>query len=114
MLHDTQSYQADITDLERLRERFEKRAEEAVGKLTMTAIALKVVASALKVFPQFNASLDAEAEEIVYKKYCHIGVAVDTDHGLLVPVIKDADQKNILELSVELTRMAEKARNKRI
>src|SRR5215475_13885335 len=68
---------------------------EIERKPTITAIALKVVASALKVFPQFNASVDAASEEIIYKKYCNIGVAVDTDRGLLVPVIRDADKKNI-------------------
>jgi len=112
--HVTHFDQADITDLEELRQRFAKKAEEAGGKLTTTAIALKVVASALKVFPQFNASVDAEAEEIIYKKYCNIGVAVDTDRGLLVPVIRDADKKNILELAVELTELSKKARNRKI
>jgi pyruvate dehydrogenase E2 component (dihydrolipoamide acetyltransferase) len=112
--HVTHFDQADITELEELRERFAKKAEAAGGKLTITAIALKVVASALKVFPQFNASLDPQAEEIIYKKYCNIGVAVDTDRGLLVPVIRDVDKKNILELAVELTELSEKARNKKI
>jgi pyruvate dehydrogenase E2 component (dihydrolipoamide acetyltransferase) len=112
--HVTHFDQADITELEELRRRFAKKAEEAGGKLTITAIALKVVASALKVFPQFNASLDAEAEEVVYKKYCNIGVAVDTDRGLLVPVIRDADKKNILELAVELTDLSEKARDRKL
>jgi pyruvate dehydrogenase E2 component (dihydrolipoamide acetyltransferase) len=109
--HVTHFDQADITDLEELRQRFAKKAEEAGGKLTITAIALKVVASALKVFPKFNASVDVASEEIIYKKYCNIGVAVDTDRGLLVPVIRDADKKNILELAVELTDLSEKARN---
>jgi pyruvate dehydrogenase E2 component (dihydrolipoamide acetyltransferase) len=112
--HVTQFDQADITELEELRERFGGKAEAAGGKLTITAIALKVVASALKVFPQFNASVDAPAEEIIYKKYCNIGVAVDTDRGLLVPVIRGADKKNILELAVELTELSEKARNKKL
>jgi len=112
--HVTHFDQADITDLEELRRRFARKAEEAGGKLTITAIALKVVASALKVFPQFNASVDTAAEEIIYKKYCNIGVAVDTDRGLLVPVIRDADKKNILELAVELTDLSEKARNRKI
>jgi pyruvate dehydrogenase E2 component (dihydrolipoamide acetyltransferase) len=112
--HVTHFDQADITDLEELRQRFAKKAEEAGGKLTITAIALKVVASALKVFPQFNASVDAASQEIIYKKYCNIGVAVDTDRGLLVPVLRDADKKNILELAVELTELSEKARNRKI
>ena len=71
--------------------------------MTVTAIALKVCASALKIFPQFNASIDLTSEEIVYKQYINIGVAVDTDRGLLVPVIRDVDKKNIVELAVELT-----------
>jgi pyruvate dehydrogenase E2 component (dihydrolipoamide acetyltransferase) len=112
--HVTHFDHADITELEELRQRFGRKAEEAGGKLTITAIALKVVASALKVFPQFNASVDAAAEEIIYKKYCNIGVAVDTDRGLLVPVIRDADKKNILELAAELTELSEKARNRKI
>jgi pyruvate dehydrogenase E2 component (dihydrolipoamide acetyltransferase) len=112
--HVTHFDQADITDLEELRQRFAKKAEEAGGKLTITAIALKVVASALKVFPQFNASVDVASDEIIYKKYCNIGVAVDTDRGLLVPVIRDADKKNILELAVELTDLSEKARNRKL
>jgi pyruvate dehydrogenase E2 component (dihydrolipoamide acetyltransferase) len=112
--HVTHFDQADITELEELRQRFGKKAEEVGAKLTITAIALKVVASALKIFPQFNASVDASRGEIVYKKYYNIGVAVDTDRGLLVPVIRDADRKNILELAVELTEMSVKARDKKI
>src|SRR6266576_2400815 len=87
--HVTQHDRADITELEQLRAKFAPRAEEAGGKMTVTAIALKVCASALKVFPQFNASIDMEKEEIVYKQYLNIGVAADTDRGLLVPVIRD-------------------------
>lgn len=112
--HVTNHDLADITDLEALRKRFAGKAEAAGGKLTMTAIALKVVAGALKVFPQFNASVDMEKDEIVLKKYVHIGVAVDTERGLLVPVIRDVDQKNIVELSAELTEMAERARNRKL
>jgi pyruvate dehydrogenase E2 component (dihydrolipoamide acetyltransferase) len=112
--HVTHFDSADITELEQLRERFAKKVEEAGGKLTVTAIALKVTAEALKVFPQFNASLDSVQEEIIYKKYCHIGIAVDTDRGLLVPVIRDVDKKNILDLSVELTQVSEKARSKKL
>lgn len=112
--HVTQQDKADITELEQLRARFGPRAEEAGGKLTVTAIALKVCASALKVFPQFNASIDMAKEEIVYKQYINVGVAVDTDRGLLVPVIRDADKKNIIELAAEISQMSKKARDKKL
>jgi pyruvate dehydrogenase E2 component (dihydrolipoamide acetyltransferase) len=109
--HVTQQDRADITELEQLRAKFAPRAEEAGGKMTVTAIALKVCASALKVFPQFNASIDMGKEEIVYKQYINIGVAVDTDRGLLVPVIRDVDKKNIVELAAELTQLSKKAKD---
>jgi len=110
----TQHELADITHLEAVRKQYATRVEKAGGKLTMTAIAVKVVAAAIKVFPQFAASLDMARSEIIYKKYIHIGVAVDTDRGLLVPVIRDADRKNIVEISAELSRLAEKARSKKL
>jgi pyruvate dehydrogenase E2 component (dihydrolipoamide acetyltransferase) len=112
--HVTQQDRADITELEQLRAKFAPRAEEAGGKMTVTAIALKVCASALKVFPQFNASIDMEKEEIVYKQYINIGVAADTDRGLLVPVIRDVDKKNIVELAAELSQLSKKARDKKL
>jgi pyruvate dehydrogenase E2 component (dihydrolipoamide acetyltransferase) len=112
--HVTQQDRADITELEQLRARFAPRAEEAGGKMTVTAIALKVCASALKVFPQFNASIDMGSEEIIYKQYISIGVAVDTDRGLLVPVIRDVDKKNIVELAAEMTQLSKKARDKKL
>lgn len=112
--HVTQNDKADITELEQLRARFAPKAEEAGGKMTVTAIALKIVASALKVFPQFNASIDLSKEEIIYKQYINIGVAVDTDRGLLVPVIRDVDKKNIVELAAELTQLSKKARDKKL
>jgi pyruvate dehydrogenase E2 component (dihydrolipoamide acetyltransferase) len=112
--HVTQHDRADITELEQLRSRFAPKAEEAGGKMTVTAIALKVCAAALKVFPQFNASIDIEKEEIVYKQYINVGVAADTDRGLLVPVIRDVDKKNIVELAVELSQFSKKAREKKL
>jgi pyruvate dehydrogenase E2 component (dihydrolipoamide acetyltransferase) len=112
--HVTQQDKADITELEQLRARFAPKAEEAGGKMTVTAIALKVCASALKVFPQFNASIDMAKEEIIYKQYINIGVAVDTDRGLLVPVIREVDKKNIVELAAELTQLSKKARDKKL
>jgi len=112
--HVTQFDVADITALDELRKKYAKRVEEAGGNLTVTAIAAKVAATALRVFPQFNASIDMAANEIVLKKYVNIGIAVDTDRGLLVPVIKDADRKNILQLSVEIAQLSEKARSRKI
>ncbi|MBI2501746.1 MAG: 2-oxo acid dehydrogenase subunit E2, partial [Candidatus Latescibacteria bacterium] len=110
----TQFDKADITEIEQWRKEYGKRAEAAGAKLTLTAILLKVAASALRRFPQFNASLDMARNEVVYKQYCHIGVAVDTDRGLLVPVVRDVDQKNIAQLAVELSQLAEKARARKL
>lgn len=110
----TQFDKADITELEQLHSQYGKRAEAAGGKLTPTAIILKVVAAALKRFPQFNASIDLANEEIVFKQYVHIGVAVDTDRGLLVPVLRDVDQKNLIQLAVELGQIAQKARDRKL
>jgi pyruvate dehydrogenase E2 component (dihydrolipoamide acetyltransferase) len=112
--HVTQHDRADITALEELRARYARRAEKAGGKMTPTAIALKVAAAALRQFPQFNASIDVASEEIIFKKYVHIGVAVDTDRGLLVPVIRDVDRKGIIELSVELAQLSAKARARKL
>jgi pyruvate dehydrogenase E2 component (dihydrolipoamide acetyltransferase) len=109
--HVTQHEKADVTDLEALRQKFGKGLEaQTKGKLTVTAVALKVAAAALKAFPQVNASVDMAGEAVVLKQYVHIGVAVDTDRGLLVPVIRDVDKKGVLELAVELGALAEKAR----
>ena len=112
--HVTNFDRADITELEKLRKQHAPKAEAAGGKLTITAILLKIVAGALKQFPQFCASVDMERAEIIYKRYYHIGVAVDTPQGLLVPVIRDVDQKNIIELAVELSQAGEKARNRKL
>jgi pyruvate dehydrogenase E2 component (dihydrolipoamide acetyltransferase) len=112
--HVTQFGFADITDLEKTRSAFAPKVEAAGGKLTITAIMLRFVAAALKAFPQFNASIDPGLEEVILKKYVNIGIAVDTEHGLLVPVIRDVDKKSILSLSVELSQISEKARNKKL
>jgi pyruvate dehydrogenase E2 component (dihydrolipoamide acetyltransferase) len=112
--HVTQFDKADITELEKIRKQFSKQVESLGGKLTITAILLKVVSSAMKVFPQFNSSVDMEKNEIIYKKYFNVGVAVDTEKGLLVPVIKDVDKKNITQLSVELAEISQKARDKKL
>jgi pyruvate dehydrogenase E2 component (dihydrolipoamide acetyltransferase) len=112
--HVTQHDSADVTALEELRKRYAKAAEAAGGNLTITAIAVKVVAAALKLFPQLNSSIDLAASEIIYKKYVNIGVAVDTDRGLLVPVVRNADTKNLIQLSVEISQLSEKARTRKI
>ncbi len=106
----TQHDKADITALEEMRRKYSPMAERAGGKMTVTAIALKVLAGAIKKFPQFAASLDLQRGQLIYKKYAHIGVAVDTDRGLLVAVIRDVDRKGIIDLSAELAKISEKAR----
>lgn len=110
----TQFDEADVTNLEKLRKQFSPQVEKAGGSLTMTAILLKISAAALKVFPQFRGSLDFNSEEVVFKDYFHIAVAVDTERGLLVPVIRDVDQKNLIQLSVELSDKAERARERKL
>src|SRR5205807_1766719 len=104
--HVTQHDLADITDLEAFR-----KSQDGKGpKLTVTAFALKACAAALKRFPTFNASLDLERNQLVLKRYYHLGVAVDTEAGLLVPVIRDVDRKGVYELARELAEAAERAR----
>lgn len=110
VVHVTNHDRADVTNLEEWRRAKGAQVEAAGGKLTVTVILLKVVAAALRVFPKFNASLDIDRQEIVYKRYFHVGVAVDTPRGLLVPVIRDVDRKSLVELAVELQAMAERAR----
>jgi pyruvate dehydrogenase E2 component (dihydrolipoamide acetyltransferase) len=105
--HVTQFDRADVMLLEEVRAKY-------AGEVTVTAIATKILALALKRFPQFNASVDMAGDAIVYKKYVHIGIAVDTEHGLLVPVVRNADQKNILQLSVEIQQLAEKAKARKL
>ena len=111
--HVTQFDKADISDLEQQRQQFAYLAESVGTKLTVTAILLKIVVGALRKFPQFNASIDIVNNDIIYKKYYHIGVAVDTDRGLLVPVIRDIEKKSIIEICSELSQIAEKARKKK-
>lgn len=112
--HVTQFDKADITNLEKTRKELSKVMEKEGAKLTITGILVKVLIEAIKKFPQFNSSIDMEKKEIIYKKYFNIGIAVDTEHGLIVPVIKNADQKSLTEISVEMNELAEKARNKKI
>jgi pyruvate dehydrogenase E2 component (dihydrolipoamide acetyltransferase) len=112
--HVTQFDKADMTVLEEIRPKYAAEAERAGGKLTVTAVLTKIVATALKKFPQFNSSIDVATESIIYKKYVHIGIAVDTEHGLLVPVVRNADQKNILQIAVEIHQLAEKAKARKL
>ena len=112
--HVTQHDKADVTGLEEFRENYGARVEKAGGKLTVTAILIKIVSVALKKFPQFASSVDMANESIVFKKYCHIGVAVDTPNGLLVPVIRDVDQKSMTDIAVELAGLSKKARDKKL
>jgi len=97
-----------------LRKKYAAAYEQQGARLTLTSFALKVVVATLQKHPIFNASLDEVAQEIVFKQYYHIGIAVDTDAGLIVPVIRDADKKNVLELSRELEDLAGKARERKV
>jgi pyruvate dehydrogenase E2 component (dihydrolipoamide acetyltransferase) len=108
--HVTQHDLADITELDA----FRKQQEARGPKLTVTTFVLKAVAVALRQFPQFNASLDLAGGALVLKQYYHLGVAVDTEHGLLVPVIRDVDKKSVLQLAGELTETAERARLRKL
>jgi pyruvate dehydrogenase E2 component (dihydrolipoamide acetyltransferase) len=112
--HVTQFDKADITALEQVRKKYRAEVEKAGGNLTVTAVAAKVIGSALKVFPQFNASVDQAGESIVYKKYVNVGIAVDTENGLLVPVLRNVDQKNLIQLSIEIQQLAEKAKARKL
>ena len=106
--HVTHFDKADITALEEYRKKYSQKSGE---KITVTAIMLKVIGEALSVFPEFNASIDMAEKEVVYKAYYHVGVAVDTNSGLLLPVIRDVNKKSVVELSRELSETAEKARD---
>ncbi len=105
---------ADITELETLRKRYKDRVREAGGSLTVTAILVKVAASALRRHPTLNAAVDMAAREIVFRESFHIGVAVDTERGLLVPVVRDADRKSITGIAVELGDLAARARDRKL
>ncbi|ADI15300.1 2-oxo acid dehydrogenase subunit E2 [Truepera radiovictrix] len=105
---------ADTAAFEAFRQRYKARAEAAGAKLTPTAVLLKMAALALKKFPKFNASLDLATNEVVYKDYLNVGVAVDTEYGLLVPVIRDVDKKGVVQLAKELGEIAEKARARKL
>ena len=112
--HVTQFDKADVTELEELRRRYKEQVAKAGGNLTVTAMLVRILATAVKKFPQFNASLDSDRGELVFKKYVNVGVAVDTERGLLVPVVRNADQKNIAQMSTEINQLAAKARDRKL
>lgn len=112
--HVTQYDKADLTELETFRERLADEAEERGAKLTVTAMLVKVAAAALGRFPDFNASVDPQRGELIHKHYVNVGVAVDTDEGLLVPVLRDVDDKGLIDIAVELGDKADKARARKL
>ncbi len=112
--HITQHDEADITDMEAFRKQLGEEYSKQGIKITPLAFMLKAVAEALQQFPNFNASLDASGENLILKKYFHIGVAVDTPDGLMVPVLRDVDQKGIVQLAEELAVLSAKARDKKL
>ena len=114
--HVTQHELADVTDLEAARKRYaQSHATKSGGvKITMTVLAMKAVVTALKSFPRFNASYDPATGEVILKKYFHIGVAVDTENGLMVPVIRNVDSKSVLQLAAEIGDLAARARDRKL
>ncbi|MEE9355436.1 MAG: dihydrolipoyllysine-residue acetyltransferase [Methylococcaceae bacterium] len=112
--HVTQHDDADITELESFRQQLKKDAEKRQIRVTLLPFLIKAVVSSLQTFPEFNASLSPDGASLILKKYFHIGVAVDTPDGLMVPVLRDCDKKGVFELSSELMDISERARNKRL
>jgi pyruvate dehydrogenase E2 component (dihydrolipoamide acetyltransferase) len=110
--HVTQFDDADITEMEAFRKKLGEEQKDV--KVTPLVFLIKAVVAGLKKFPNFNASLDATGENLVQKKYFHIGIAVDTPDGLVVPVIRDCDKKGLLDLAVELGEISKKARDKKL
>ena len=112
--HVTQFDDADFTRLNELRKKYAPAYEKKGAKLTLTPLVLKALVETLKKHPIFNSSLDEAAQEVVIKEYFHIGIAVDTEQGLIVPVIRDADKKSVLDLAKELEQLAQKARDRKV
>jgi pyruvate dehydrogenase E2 component (dihydrolipoamide acetyltransferase) len=112
--HVTQHDKADVSAVEEFRKAQAARVEKEGGKLTVTAIVIKICALAIEKYPQFASSVDMANESVIYKQYVHIGVAVDTPAGLLVPVIRDVNQKSITQISVELSKLSQKARDRKL
>ena len=112
--HVTQFEEADLTSVMALRKKYNPKYEKKNAKLTVTVFVMKALVEALKQYESFNASYDDNTKELVLKEYFHLGVAVDTDSGLVVPVIRDVDKKSMKDLAIELNEMAEKARNRKL
>jgi pyruvate dehydrogenase E2 component (dihydrolipoamide acetyltransferase) len=112
--HVTQFADADITALNALRKKYSAAYEKKGTRLTLTSFAVRAVVEALRKHPIFNSSLDEVSQEIVLKKYYHIGIAVDTEAGLIVPVIRNADSKSLLDISLELEALAQRARDRKV
>lgn len=112
--HVTQNDETDITELEAFRQTYKHAAAKEGGKLSILPFIMKAVANALKEFPDFNSSLDAHGENLIHKKYIHLGIAVDTPNGLVVPVIRDVDQKSLNQLAVELVDVSTRTRDRKI
>jgi pyruvate dehydrogenase E2 component (dihydrolipoamide acetyltransferase) len=112
--HVTQFDDADFTRLNELRKKYAPAYEKKGAKLTLTPLVLKALVETLKKHPIFNSSLDEVAQEVVIKEYFHIGIAVDTEQGLIVPVIRDVDRKSVLDLAKELEQLAQKARDRKV
>ena len=110
----TQFDEADVTSILELRKTYVAAYEQKGAHLTLTSFVLKAVVATLKKHPVFNASLDEATEEIVFKEYYHIGIAVDTEHGLIVPVLRDVDRKKMLDISLELSQLADKAKQRKV
>lgn len=112
--HITQFDEADVTEVLALQKEYAARYEKQKAHLTLTAFVLKAIVPVLKKYQQFNASIDEGTQEIIYKNYIHIGIAVDTEQGLIVPVIRNVDRKSLLEIARELNELAERARQRKI
>jgi pyruvate dehydrogenase E2 component (dihydrolipoamide acetyltransferase) len=112
--HVTQFDEADVTALMALRKKYAAAYEKKGARLTLTSFALRAVTNALRKHPIFNASVQEATNELIFKEYYHIGLAVDTEHGLIVPVIRDTDKKSLLQLSADVQMLADKARDRKL
>jgi pyruvate dehydrogenase E2 component (dihydrolipoamide acetyltransferase) len=112
--HITQFDEADVTGILALRKKYAPMYEKKEAHLTLTAFALKAIVPVLKKYPVFNASLDEAGGAIVTKEYLHVGIAVDTEQGLIVPVLRDVDRKSMLDIAIELNQIAERTRQRKV